>query len=225
MTLTPSELAAVIDHTLLKPEATEHAVVQLCLEAQKHRFASVCVQPCRVEIAYATLAGSGVPVCTVIGFPHGANLTATKVFEAGQAIRQGATELDMVIPVGAVKSEAWQVVEADIEAVVRTARQGGATVKVILECALLDDAEKRVLAEITAASGAAFVKTSTGYGPHGATVEDVRLLRTIVGARCGVKAAGGIRNLETAIAMLDAGASRLGTSAGIALLTALESRS
>ncbi len=222
MALSPLELARVIDHTLLKPDADERAILQICSEAKTHHFAAVCVQPCWVAVAESALEESGVAVCTVIGFPHGANLTATKVFEAGEAMRQGADELDMVINIGAVKSEAWRAVEKDIGEVVAAAQAGGALVKVILECALLTEAEKRRAAELVARSGAAFVKTSTGFGPHGATVEDVGLLCSVVGERCGIKAAGGIRDLPTALAMLEAGATRIGASSGLALLRAAE---
>lgn len=221
MSRTRQELARVIDHTLLKPDAPEQAIRQLCAEAREYGFVSVCVLPCWVSLAAADLEDSGVLVGTVIGFPLGANTSATKAFEAEEAVRQGAAELDMVLALSALKSGAWNAVEADIAGVVAVARAGGAEVKVIIECAYLNEAEKRQAAEIVAASGAAFVKTSTGFGPHGATVEDVRLLRTVVGERCGVKAAGGIRDLETALAMLAAGADRLGTSAGLALLAAL----
>lgn len=221
MTRTRQELARVIDHTLLKPDAPEQAIRQLCAEAREHGFVSVCVLPCWASLAAADLEDSGVLVGTVIGFPLGANTPATKAFEAEEAIRQGAAELDMVLALSALKSGAWNAVEVDITGVVEVARAGGAEVKVIIECAYLNEAEKRQAAEIVAASGAAFVKTSTGFGPHGATVEDVRLLRSVVGERCGVKAAGGIRDLEAALAMLAAGADRLGTSAGLALLAAL----
>lgn len=216
------ELAAMIDHTTLKPDAPLAAIQQLCVEARQHKFASVCVQPCWVSLCAAELEDTGVLVCTVIGFPHGANATAVKVFEAEEAMRQGANELDMVINIGAVKSEMWQAVENDIQSVVNVAGEAGAAVKVIIECALLTDEEKKRVTEMVAASGAAFVKTSTGFASHGATIEDVRLLRGIVGARCGVKAAGGIRDLPTALAMIEAGANRLGTSASLAILNALE---
>ncbi len=216
------ELAAMIDHTVLKPDAPLAAIQQLCAEARQHKFASVCVQPCWVGLCAAELEDTGVLVCTVIGFPHGANATAVKVFEAEEAMRQGANELDMVINIGAVKSQMWQAVENDIQSVVQVAAQAGAAVKVIIECALLTDEEKKRVTEMVAASGAAFVKTSTGFASHGATVEDVRLLRGIAGARCGVKAAGGIRDLPTALAMIEAGANRLGTSASLAILNALE---
>ncbi|HLK55726.1 MAG TPA: deoxyribose-phosphate aldolase, partial [Chthonomonadaceae bacterium] len=214
----PYELAQRIDHTLLKPDAPEAAVRKLCREARTHGFISVCILPCWVSVAQAELEESGVRVGTVIGFPLGANATAVKVIESEEAMRDGADELDMVLNVSAVKSAAWEAVEADIGAVVAAATAGGAEVKVILECAYLTEAEKRQAAQIVAGSGAAFVKTSTGFGPGGATLEDVRLLKEIAGGRCGVKAAGGIRDMPAALAMLDAGATRLGTSAGLAIL-------
>lgn len=220
---TALELAQCIDHTLLKPDAPESALVRLCAEAQEFGFISVCVQPCWARLATRQMEGSPVLVGTVVGFPHGANTISARTFEAKQALRDGAHELDMVVNIGAIKSGAWQTVTWDIEAVVREAQAAGAEVKVILECAYLTDEEKRAAAEIVADSGAGFVKTSTGFGPHGATIEDVRLLRETVGDRCGVKAAGGIRDLTSALAMLEAGANRLGTSAGIAILQALSS--
>ncbi len=219
--MTPQELAGAIDHTILKPDAPAQAIIQVCAEARKYRFASVCVQPCWVSVAQSELEDSGVLVCTVLGFPHGANAPEVKAFEAEDAIRRGAQELDMVLNIGAIKSELWRAVEADIAGVVNVASAGGATVKVILECALLTEPEKRRAAEVVAASGAAFVKTSTGFGPHGATPEDVALLREVVGTRCGVKAAGGIRDLPTALAMLQAGANRLGSSAGVSIVESL----
>ena len=207
-----------IDHTILKPDAAEPAIRQLCAEARQHRFASVCVQPCWVSLCAALLEDSGVLVCTVIGFPHGANTTIVKAFEAEEADRQGAQELDMVINIGAVKSQHMQDVERTFRAWSSIAHDAGAHVKVIFECALLTLPEKRLVTEIVAGSGADFVKTSTGFGPHGATIDDVRLLREIAGERCGVKAAGGIRDLQTALAMIEAGADRLGTSASVAIL-------
>ena len=215
------ELARLIDHTVLKPDAPLAAIQQLCAEARQYSFASVCVQPCWVGLCAAELEETDVLICTVIGFPHGANATATKLFEAEEAIRQGANELDMVINIGAVKSQMWQAVETDIQSVVKVAHDAGAAVKVIIECALLTNAEKQRVTRIVADSGADFVKTSTGFASHGATLEDVRLLRSLVGTRCGVKAAGGIRDLPTALAMLEAGASRLGTSAGVAIVNAI----
>jgi deoxyribose-phosphate aldolase len=219
--MTSQELAQFIDHTQLKPDAPEHALRQCCAEARTHGFYAVCVQPCWVSLAAADLEDSGVRVGTVIGFPLGTNAPAVKAFEAEEALRHGADELDMVLNISALKTEAWNALATDIAGVVAVAEAGGAEVKVILECAYLTDAEKRQAAEIVADCGAAFVKTSTGFGPHGATVEDVRLLREVVGNRCGVKAAGGIRDLATALAMLEAGATRLGTSASLTILAAL----
>lgn len=223
MNLLPAELACMIDHTLLKPDASEASIVQLCVEAAENHFISVCVQPFWVETARRTLdtnSASDILVCTVIGFPHGANVTLIKAEEALRAAKQCAKELDMVVNVGAIKSGQWSIVEEDIRAVVEAGKAESATVKVIIECALLTEAEKRQVTEIVATSGAAFVKTSTGYATHGATLEDVRLMREVVGTRCGVKAAGGIRDLTTALAMVEAGANRIGTSAGIAILSA-----
>jgi deoxyribose-phosphate aldolase len=223
-TLDPQELARVIDHTLLKPDAANRDIARLCEEAWTYGFASVCVQPFWVQTAARALQGSGVPVGTVIGFPFGANTTAIKMYETKQAMKDGATELDMVLSLGAAKSGIWPAVQVDIEGVTASAHAGGAQVKVILECAYLTEEEKRQAAEIVADAGAAFVKTSTGFGPHGATIEDVRLLRSVVGERCGVKAAGGIRDLDSALALLEAGANRLGTSAGIAIIEAAVKR-
>ncbi len=219
--MTPRELAAKIDHTLLKPEADERAVVKLCAEAAIHGFATVCVHPCWVSLAAAELKGSGVLVGTVVGFPFGAQTTFSKGFEAKEAILRGALELDMVINVGMVKSGSqlfWDIVLQDMKAVVAEASAGGAGVKVILECCYLTEEEKRTSAEIVVEAGAQYVKTSTGFGPSGATVEDVHTLSEVVGGRCKVKAAGGIRDLNTTLAMLEAGASRIGTSAGISIL-------
>jgi deoxyribose-phosphate aldolase len=225
MPISPIELARKIDHTLLKPDATRDAIQQHCAEARTHGFFSVCIQPCWVHTAASLLSDSGVVVCTVVGFPHGANTAQTKAFEAFEATQHGAKELDMVINIGAAKSGDWAQVEADIAAVVDVAHSNHAEVKVILECALLTQDEMRQATEIVAASGAAFVKTSTGYAAHGARVEDVRLMREIVGKRCGVKAAGGIRDLPAALAMLEAGANRLGTSSGIAIIESLRAGS
>ena len=210
-------LASLIDHTLLKPEATRPEVLQLCDEAKQYGFASVVIHPCYVRLAAEQLDGSGVRVCTVVGFPLGANRTTTKVAEAESAIRDGATEIDMVINIGAVKSGLWQCVADDIDAVVTTCRPR-ASVKVILETALLTDAEKIRACELARAGGAAFVKTSTGFGPGGATINDVRLMRRVVGVEMGVKAAGGIGSQRQAAAMIAAGATRIGASAGIKIV-------
>lgn len=212
-----SDLAAMIDHTLLKPDATRDQVIKLCEEAKQYRFASVCVNPANVSLAAGLLKGTPVKVCTVIGFPLGATTPTAKAMETRDAIANGATEVDMVINVGALKSGDYDLVKRDIEAVAEAAR-GRALVKVILETALLTDEEKVKACLLAKLAGADFVKTSTGFGPGGATVEDVRLMRKVVGADMGVKAAGGIRTLETARKMVEAGASRIGASASVAIV-------
>ncbi len=205
--------AKFIDHTLLKADATETDVAGLCEEAVEHGFASVCVAPCHVAQAARLLYGSDVAVGTVVGFPLGSNTTATKVFETRQVIESGAGEVDMVISIGAARALDFTAVLEDIRRVVAAAET--AVVKVIIECCLFDDALKRRLAELVAISGADYVKTSTGFSASGATVEDVRLLAETVSARVKVKAAGGVRDWPTCLAMLEAGASRIGTSAGV----------
>ena len=222
--ITVEALAKRIDHTNLKPDASERAIRGLCAEAREHHFISVCVHPCWVSVAAAELEDTGVRVATVIGFPHGANTAAVKAHEAEDAIRRGANDLDMVIALGAIKSNAWLAVREDIAGVVQVAEAAGAEVKVILECTYLTDEEMRFAAHAAVVSGAHFLKTSTGFGPHGARIEDVRLLADIAGGVCGVKAAGGIRDLDAALAMLEAGATRLGTSAGVSILNELASR-
>jgi len=216
---TKASLAKTIDHTLLKAIATEQSVRELCVEARKYGFASVCVNPCWVELCAKELSGSGVLVCTVIGFPLGANAGETKAAEARLAAAQGARELDMVINLGAAKSGDWRAVEDDIRGVVKVA--GDALVKVIIETCYLSDAEKVKACEAAARAGARFVKTSTGFGTGGASVEDVRLMRKTVGDRLQVKASGGIRSYHDAILMLDAGADRIGASSSIAIVSEL----
>lgn len=211
------ELAGMIDHTLLKPNATEQEIRALCEEARKYRFASVCVNPSYVALAASCLAGSGVKVCTVIGFPLGATTSTAKALETRDAIANGATEIDMVINVGALKSGNNALVKKDIEAVVEAAA-GRAIVKVILETSLLTDEEKVRACLLSKYAGADFVKTATGFGPGGATVEDIALMRKTVGAEMGVKASGGIRDLKTAQAMIAAGATRVGASASVAIV-------
>ncbi len=208
-----------IDHTILKPEATDEQVVQLCEEALKHEFASVCVNPCFVPLVGRTLKLKGIDVktCSVIGFPLGANEPLTKAFEAGFAIVNGAGEVDMVINIGALKSGNMKKVAEDISAVVKVA-SGKVLVKVIIECCLLSDEEKTAVCQIAVNEGANFVKTSTGFGWGGATVEDVKLMRKTVGPGIGVKASGGIRDYLTAMKMIEAGADRIGTSYGIAIM-------
>ena len=213
---TRSRLAACIDHTLLKPTATDDQIRALCAEAAAAGFASACVNPCHVPLAAAGLVGSPVKVCAVVGFPLGANASHIKAAEAALAVEQGAAEVDMVLNVGFLKSGRMADVESDIRAVVAAA--AGATVKVILETCFLSDAEKRSACALAVAAGAHFVKTSTGFGSGGATVADVRLLRAAVGPGIGVKASGGIRTLADALAMLDAGASRIGASSGLQIL-------
>jgi len=216
---TKAELAKTIDHTLLKAIATEEQVRELCAEAKKYGFMSVCVNPCWVPLCVKELSGSGIIVCTVIGFPLGANATETKAAEAALAAAQGARENDMVINLGAAKAGNWRLVEEDIRAVV--AASGEAAVKVIIETCYLTDAEKVKACEAAAKAGARFVKTSTGFGTGGASAEDVRLMRKATGGKLMVKASGGIRSYHDAIKMLDAGADRIGASSSIAIVSEL----
>jgi deoxyribose-phosphate aldolase len=217
-----NEIAAWIDHTLLKPDATAAQVKVLCQEALEYRFAAVCVNPAYVPLAYVLLANSPVAVCTVVGFPLGATLPAYKAYETLACLSAGANEIDMVLNVGALKSEAYGLALNDIQVVVQTAHNQGAIVKVILETALLTRREKIIACLLCKVAGADFVKTSTGFSTAGATVEDVSLMRRIVGAEMGVKAAGGIRTLEDALAMIEAGATRIGASAGVKILQAAQ---
>lgn len=219
-----TNIASYIDHTLLKPESTESQVVQLCKEAAEFKFASVCVNPTWVETAAAELTGSGVKVCTVIGFPLGASTPETKAFETTDAISKGAGEIDMVLNVGALKSGNTDHVKKDIEAVVNAAK-GKAIVKVILETCLLTDEEKITASQLSKEAGADFVKTSTGFSTGGATIEDVKLMRQTVGADLGVKASGGVRSLEDVEAMIEAGATRIGASSGVKIMQGLTSDS
>ena len=211
-------LSGLIDHTLLKPDATEDQIRKLCAEAAEYKFATVCIQPTWVCFAARLLQGTDVGVCTVAGFPLGANTADVKAYETRRTIFDGATEVDMVINIGALKSQDYQNVEDDIRGVVRACREGGALSKVIIEAALLDDDEKVKASTLAAAAGADFVKTSTGFGPGGATVEDVALMRQVVGEKMGVKAAGGVRDRATAKQMVRAGATRIGASAGIRIV-------
>jgi deoxyribose-phosphate aldolase len=215
---TPRAVASLIDHTLLKPEATEHDIARLCGEARQYSFASVCINPCWIRVAADALAGSSVKVCTVIGFPLGANETATKLFEAELALSHGAQELDMVQNIGALRSGHLDLVRREIADLARLCQSGGAILKVILEACLLTDDEKIAASRLAAEAHADFVKTSTGFSTGGATVEDVRLMRGAVGDSLGVKASGGIRSLEAVRAMVAAGATRIGASAGIGIL-------
>ena len=214
-----SSLARLIDHTLLRPTATDADVEALCDEAAHYQFASVCVSPTWVPLARERLAHSPVRVCTVVGFPHGAHQTSAKAYEAKEAARYGADELDMVIPIGRLKCGHHDAVEADVRSVVEAVPDQ--IVKVIVETALLTDEEKQTAARLSQEAGAHFVKTSTGFGGGGATVEDVALLRETVGSAMGVKASGGIKTVDDALALVQAGATRLGASAGVSLIKSL----
>jgi deoxyribose-phosphate aldolase len=218
----PDSVASVIDHTLLSPDATRSQIEELCREALQFGFATVCLNPTWVPLAARLLAGSAVGVCTVVGFPLGATTTDVKGYEARRAIVDGASEIDMVINIGALKSGDLHVVARDIECVVVTCREvptlNRVVTKVIIEAALLAEAEKVMACTLAKAAGADYVKTSTGFGPGGATVTDVALMRRAVGAEMGVKAAGGIRDLEAVKAMLAAGATRIGASAGVRIV-------
>ncbi|MFC6465481.1 deoxyribose-phosphate aldolase [Marinilactibacillus sp. GCM10026970] len=214
-------LKSYIDHTVLKPEATDLIIQQACLDAKKYDFKAVCVNPTWVSYVSDLLKGTDVQTCTVIGFPLGANTTEIKVAETKQAIADGANEVDMVINIGAMKSEDFGFVHDDIKAVVKAADHK-AIVKVIIETSLLEHNEKIRACEIAKRAGADFVKTSTGFSTGGATVEDIKLMRLAVGPEMGVKASGGVRTLEDAKAMIEAGATRIGTSNGIALVEGVE---
>lgn len=213
-------IAAMIDHTLLKPEATPAQIEKLCAEAAEYHFASVCVNPVYIPLAARLLKDTGVKVCCVVGFPLGAIAPEQKAAEAASCAAMGAEELDMVIHVGAAKAGDWALVQRDIEGVVKAA--AGHTVKVIIETCLLTDEEKVKACEAAKAAGAHFVKTSTGFSTGGATTHDIALMRKTVGPEMGVKASGGIRDYETAMAMIEAGANRIGASAGIAIVAAAE---
>lgn len=214
-TATAHDWASLIDHTLLKPEATETDIKKLCNEAIQFGFASVCVNPSWVKKAAEFLSGSNVPVCTVIGFPLGATLPDVKAYEARRAIFNGAREVDMVINIGALKTGDDCTVEADIRAVAEAAHENGILLKVIIETALLTDDEKIRACLASKNAGADFVKTSTGFSKGGATVEDVSLMRRTVGSALGVKASGGVKGIEDARAMFEAGATRIGASVGV----------
>lgn len=213
----PAALAQYIDHTLLAADASREQIATLCREAQEHGFYSVCVNSGQVPHAAQLLAGQKVKVCAVVGFPLGAGLTASKAYEAVQAIAAGAGEIDMVLNIGALKEGLLEVVRDDIDAVKQAC--GIVPLKVILETCLLDDEQKIRACEICRELSVAFVKTSTGFSRSGATVEDVALMRRVVGADIGVKASGGVRDYATAVAMIEAGATRLGTSSGISIVT------
>ncbi len=214
-----TDLARMIDHTLLKPEATKNQVTHLCGEAKKYSFASVCINPSYVPLCAKLLRDTPVKVCTVIGFPLGATSTSAKALEADQALRDGAREIDMVINVGMLKSADYDYVENEICAVVTTGRRYGALTKVIIETALLTDEEKIKACLLAKRAGADFVKTSTGFAKGGATVGDIALMRKVVGSAMGVKASGGVRTREEALAMVASGADRIGASASVKIVT------
>ena len=215
-----SSIAALIDHTLLKPEATDADIRKVCAEARHYHFASVCVNPYWVRLVAEELAGSTVKVCSVVGFPLGASATQIKVAETAAAIRDGAQEIDMVLNIGALRGGDHDTVRGDIQAVVEIAHACGAIVKVILETALLNDEQKVAASLLAKEAGADFVKTSTGFGPGGATAADVALMRRTVGPAMGVKASGGVRTLEDLKTMAAAGASRVGASASVKIVEA-----
>ncbi|MDW7673753.1 MAG: deoxyribose-phosphate aldolase [Bacillota bacterium] len=210
-----NQLAQLVDHTLLKPEATEQQIRILCQQALQYNFASVCVNPSHVKMAASSLQGSQVATCTVVGFPLGANTTAVKVAETIEAVNNGAKEIDMVVHMGAIKEGNWNYVKSEIKSVVEAA---GMVVKVILETCHLTNEEKITTCHVAMEAGAHFVKTSTGFGSGGATVEDVQLLRQTVGQQMGVKASGGIKDLETLLQMVQAGANRIGTSSAVQII-------
>ncbi|AMQ18643.1 deoxyribose-phosphate aldolase [Thermococcus peptonophilus] len=214
------EIAKYIDHTNLKPYATKEDIIKLCDEAIEYGFYAVCVNPYRVKLAkdYLREKNANIKVASVIGFPLGATPTEVKVFEAKKALDDGADELDMVINIGALKDKDYEYVKNDIAEVVKVAHERGAKVKVIIETCYLTEEEKVKACELAKEAGADFVKTSTGFGTGGATVEDVRLMRKVVGPEIGVKAAGGIRTYEQALAMIEAGANRIGTSSGVKIV-------
>ena len=217
-------IAKMIDHTLLKADATKEQIVTLCEEAKQYTFASVCVNPTWVKVASELLDGTEVKVCTVIGFPLGATTSATKAFETEDAIKNGATEVDMVINIGALKDKNYDLVKEDIKAVVDAAK-GKALSKVIIETSLLTDEEKEIACKLAVEAGADFVKTSTGFSTGGATVEDIALMRKTVGPSVGVKASGGVRSSEDTAKMIEAGATRIGASSGVAIVNGLTSTS
>ena len=211
------DISKTIDHTLLKPDASKDGVEKLCKEAAEYKFKAVCVNPSHIELCKKLLKDTEVKVATVVGFPLGANTTETKVFETKDSVLKGADEIDMVINIGALKEGDHQLVENDIKAVVN-ACEGKAIVKVIIETCLLTDYEKRKACELSMSAGAHFVKTSTGFSTGGATVEDVALMKSVVGSNLEVKASGGVRDRETALLMIEAGATRIGTSSGIKII-------
>ncbi|WP_027308211.1 deoxyribose-phosphate aldolase [Caloramator sp. ALD01] len=215
--ITKEYVASIIDHTILKAETTPEDVKKVCSEAKENNFASVCINPCYVKLAAEELKGTNVKVCTVIGFPLGANSSDVKAFETKKAIEDGAQEVDMVINIGMLKAKEYEYVKKDIEAVVNAAK-GKALVKVIIETCLLTDEEKEIACKLSVEAGADFVKTSTGFSKWGAKEEDVRLMRRVVGSEKGVKASGGVHSFEDAVRMIEAGANRIGASSSLKII-------
>lgn len=214
----PADLPGWIDHTLLRPDATVDQVKRLCDEAREYGFAAVCINPVYTPLAAGLLRGAGVNICTVVGFPLGAHMAPVKIYEAETCLGAGARELDLVLNIGALKGEAYGQVYDEIEAIAQLAHRQGAQVKVIIETALLSRFEKIVASLISKSAGADFVKTSTGFASGGATLEDVQLIRHVVGTELGVKASGGVRSYETAVSMIQAGASRIGSHYSLAII-------
>ncbi len=223
-TITYQQLAKVIDHSLLRPELTEQEVIDGCTLAAKYNTASVCVKPCHVKLSAEILKGTDVKVSTVVGFPHGSNLTSTKLAEAQAAMDQGATELDMVLNIGQLRSGKTDAVREDIQAVCEAAHARSVKVKVIFENAYLNDEQKLLACKLSEAAGADWVKTSTGFAPSGATLEDLRLMRANVSEKVQVKAAGGVRTLDALLAVIDAGVTRCGATATAAIMDEFEKR-
>lgn len=215
--ITKEYVASIIDHTVLKAETKPEEIKKVCKEARENKFASVCINPCYVKMVSEELKGSGVKTCTVIGFPLGASSSAVKAFEVTKAIEDGAEEVDMVINIGMLKAGEFEYVENDIKAVVDAAK-GKALVKVIIETCLLTDEEKVKACELSKSAGADFVKTSTGFSKWGAKAEDVKIMRETVGSEMGVKASGGVHNFEEAVAIIEAGASRIGASSSLKII-------
>lgn len=215
--ITKEFIASIIDHTVLKPEASPEDIIKICAEAKENNFASVCVNPCYVKLVSENLKGSSVKVCTVIGFPLGASNSEVKAFETKKAIEDGADEVDMVINIGMLKAKEYDYVKNDIKSVVEAAR-GKALVKVIIETCLLTDEEKVIACKLAKEAEADFVKTSTGFSKWGAKAEDIRLMRQTVGDDMGVKASGGVHSFEDAVSMVEAGASRIGASSSLKII-------
>ncbi|MEM3506550.1 MAG: deoxyribose-phosphate aldolase [Candidatus Bathyarchaeia archaeon] len=220
--LTKQELAKIIDHTLVKPNATKDEIVRVCEEAKKYVFGAVCVNPFYVKLVANALKGTNIKVCSTVGFPFGSNSSEVKALEAKKAIENGAKELDMVMNIGAFKSKDYELVKQDIVAVVEIAKKFNVIVKVIIECCYLTDEEKIKACLIAKEAKADYIKTSTGFGPSGAKVSDIKLIKSFVGESMGIKASGGIRTISQVLEMINAGATRIGTSSGVQIIEGLK---